>query len=150
MPEYDEDAVGYQSPPKRNQFRKGQSGNPKGRPRKAEGIEDYLPWLLAWPIRARDTGEEVTVFSALVRTLHRLVLNGDLQAMKLMERVTRMALKYNLIDLPPAPRREDPYLKMNRIYQEILAEREEEEEHNLCPEGNDSMNADENRERQDE
>jgi len=32
----DDYEVGYKNPPKKTQFKKGQSGNPKGRPRKAE------------------------------------------------------------------------------------------------------------------
>ena len=33
LPDNDDTDVGYGRPPKRNRFRKGQSGNPKGRPK---------------------------------------------------------------------------------------------------------------------
>lgn len=36
------DKVGYKKPPKKNQFKKGKSGNPKGRPKKAEGEWDLI------------------------------------------------------------------------------------------------------------
>ena len=146
MPEYDEAPIGYQSPPKRNQFRKGKSGNPRGRPRKADGIEDNLSWLLALPVRVSDTGEQVTMFSALIRVLHRLVVNGDLQAMKLMERVTKKALKYNLIDLPPVPKEEDPLITMSRAVHEAL----EEEKRDLCPEEDIRTSTDQDWEHKDE
>ena len=32
--DYDDEEVGYKKPPKKTQFKKGQSGNPKGRPPK--------------------------------------------------------------------------------------------------------------------
>lgn len=34
MGKKDDDRVGYKRPPKKNQFKKGQSGNPKGRPKR--------------------------------------------------------------------------------------------------------------------
>ncbi len=37
-----DEAVGYGKPPRKNQFRPGQSGNPKGRPRGAKGLKTEL------------------------------------------------------------------------------------------------------------
>lgn len=34
--------VGYGKPPKRTQFKKGKSGNPKGRPKGAKGVKASL------------------------------------------------------------------------------------------------------------
>ena len=34
--------VGYGKPPRSGQFRKGQSGNPKGRPKGARGVKSLL------------------------------------------------------------------------------------------------------------
>jgi hypothetical protein len=39
MENSDDDQVGYGKPPKRNQFKKGQSGNPSGRPKKPKSFE---------------------------------------------------------------------------------------------------------------
>ncbi|MBD3770801.1 MAG: hypothetical protein IE925_11685 [Rhodobacterales bacterium] len=114
MPEYDDDSVGYGSPPKRNQFKKGQSGNPHGRPKKADGIEDNLTWLFALPVRVRDTSEEVTMLQALVLRLRRLVADGDFQAIELMEKLIRLARKYNVIEPPQTRQYEDPRIVVAR------------------------------------
>lgn len=44
--------VGYRNPPKHGQFKKGQSGNAKGRPRGAKGIKTLL---------AKELGSRITI-----------------------------------------------------------------------------------------
>jgi hypothetical protein len=40
--DYDPDRVGYGKPPRKNQFKPGQSGNPRGRPKGAKGLKAEL------------------------------------------------------------------------------------------------------------
>jgi Family of unknown function (DUF5681) len=53
--------VGYGKPPKRTQFKPGQSGNPSGRPRGARNFRTDLLEELAEPITLKDGARDVTV-----------------------------------------------------------------------------------------
>lgn len=62
----DDDKVGYGRPPKRHRFKKGQSGNPKGRRRKPTSVKEGLQALMSERIRTRD-GSTATVFEMILR-----------------------------------------------------------------------------------
>lgn len=53
--------VGYAKPPKHTQFRKGQSGNPKGRPRRDDSIGGILERTLSRRATITDGGKTKTV-----------------------------------------------------------------------------------------
>ena len=76
--------VGYGKPPKKTQFRKGQSGNPKGRPKyNNQDILDFIQRELNSSITLTD-GSRITKEQGLARQLTNKALRGDIQSQKLL------------------------------------------------------------------
>ena len=73
--------VGFARPPKATRFKKGQSGNPKGRPKASEvvNVHGALQKVLARRIRTTVAGEvrRVTIRQALLLKLRDLATAGD-------------------------------------------------------------------------
>ncbi|WP_050931677.1 DUF5681 domain-containing protein [Aestuariivita boseongensis] len=89
-----EDVVGYGKPPKSSQFKKGQSGNPKGRPKGSLDVRTQTREMLGKQVTITEGGKRKRV-SALQATLMRLVeksLKGDMRAIeKVLALATDMA-----------------------------------------------------------
>lgn len=78
--------VGYGKPPKHSRFRKGQSGNPNGRPKWAKGLNTIIreEMLARIPVRTR-TGERlIPRAQAMVLKLLELAGKGDMRALRLL------------------------------------------------------------------
>ena len=74
--------VGYGKPPEHTRFRKGQSGNPRGRPRGSESLARVLHRVLDEKIVVRENGErrKMTKLEAMLKQLANKGLAGDLRA----------------------------------------------------------------------
>ncbi len=73
--------VGYKSPPQHSRFKAGQSGNPRGRPKKSTvGFELVQELKRTVTIRENGTEQKTTKAAALAKSLVARALNGDMRA----------------------------------------------------------------------
>ena len=113
--------TGYRKPPKATQFKKGQSGNPKGAKKKTE-IDDIrlmVEDVLAEPVSLRE-GERTITVSKLEAVLRAHLLNalkGDQKAAKALFRLaqktdlfTKAKPRSNLVIDPPGSNPEERML----------------------------------------
>lgn len=77
--------VGYGRPPKHTQFKKGQSGNPKGRKKGTRNFRTEVEDVLLEPIRATSDGKtrKVANIKAALWRLRSKALKGDARALDL-------------------------------------------------------------------
>lgn len=75
-------AVGYGKPPRSTQFRPGQSGNPRGRPKGARGVGKVLEDALSQHVSVTEGGHtsRITKREALILSLVTKALKGDMRA----------------------------------------------------------------------
>lgn len=87
--------VGYGKPPQSTRFRKGQSGNPKGRPKCSRSASSLLEQALSAPVSINEGGTARVIEQrmALFKSLVARAIKGDARAaalvVKLMERFER-------------------------------------------------------------
>lgn len=85
MPTHDADTyeVGYGKPPKRSQFKKGQSGNPRGRPKGSRNITTLLEEALFRKVSIKDErgARKITFAEALMQKVTVDALKGDPRAL---------------------------------------------------------------------
>ena len=79
--ETEPEPVGYGHPPRRHRFRPGQSGNPKGRPKKSRGFKSEIAEVLETKIGVPGQPGRITVRKAvLLRQVQKAVNQGDSRA----------------------------------------------------------------------
>jgi hypothetical protein len=99
--EDDGESVGYRKPPREHQFVKGVSGNPRGRPPKAErsllprqGRNDILAYSLKpVRVRTRDGEKEVPAIEALLQVLLSKGTSGHLPSIRLFMSLHEKAVR---------------------------------------------------------
>ena len=78
--------VGYGKPPRATQFRKGQSGNSKGRPRGSKNFASLVEEALAEPVMISENGrrKKVSKLQVIVKQLVNKAAQGDHRSIQLL------------------------------------------------------------------
>ena len=92
--------VGYKKPPKHSQFKRGQSGNKKGRPKSQKNLKTELLEELSEPIAVREDGKRRTIskIRAVIKGQTAKAIKGDTKAAKFL---TDMASRWSPQDDEP-------------------------------------------------
>ncbi len=96
----DDEAVGYGQPPKATRFKKGQSGNPRGRPKGSRNLKTDVKATLDLPVELSGRGGAKTVRTqeaALLR-LREKALRGDARS---LDKLLDLARRYNEEEIAP-------------------------------------------------
>jgi hypothetical protein len=78
--------IGYGRPPRRSQFAKGKSGNPKGRPKGARSLADRFVTALNERVTINENGSRRTIqkSDAVMKQLVNKAASGDFRSIKLI------------------------------------------------------------------
>ena len=82
----DDDEAGYGKPPKSGMFNKGQSGNPKGRPKGVKNFQTELCSVLRSKVSVTEAGKlkSVSVVEAALMRLREKALKGDQRYLEIL------------------------------------------------------------------
>lgn len=92
--------VGYGQPPLEHRFKKGRSGNPKGRPKGSKNIKTMLENLLTARQTIRENGRKTSVqhIEIVLKQLLAKALKGDLKA---THSLLELAARYDVLGDEP-------------------------------------------------
>jgi hypothetical protein len=97
-------SVGYGRPPEDTRFKKGVSGNPKGRPKGSQNLATVFVKTLKEKVVINEHGQRKTVskLEAAIKQLVNKAASGDLRALQLLVNFSREAENRDL-SMPEKP-----------------------------------------------
>lgn len=87
MSDQSERPVGFANPPEHSRFKKGKSGNPRGRPKKQADLWTLLTRVLNRKVKLQGSDQQILIREALIRRLRELALAGDRRALDLQRQI---------------------------------------------------------------
>jgi hypothetical protein len=107
--------IGYRNPPEHTQFKKGHSGNPKGRPKGKRNLATVLEKTLHEKVVINENGRRKTItkLEAAMKQLANKAASGDLRALHQLAALVRSAE-----ERPPEP--STPTTVMAEVDQKVL------------------------------
>jgi hypothetical protein len=105
----DDYAVGYGRPPKHTQFRPGQSGNPKGRPRRAKGLNSIVRDTLTQKVAVRTAHgqKKISCIEAVLQKTVEQAMKGNPRALAELLKLYANAVPDQKTDGEPLQSEED-------------------------------------------
>ena len=91
MSDHKDSEVGYRKPPREHRFKKGTSGNPRGRPKRTRNIDTLIDRELDREITLKEGGQEVRLRKreAIVKRLVNNALTGDTRSIEYLVKYSR-------------------------------------------------------------
>jgi hypothetical protein len=88
--------IGYRRPPESGRFKKGKSGNPKGRPKGSTNFLTILERELSQSVVVNENGKKKTItrMQAMVKRIVAGALQGDLKALMTLFEILRRTGKF--------------------------------------------------------
>ena len=89
--------IGYKRPPKASQFKKGKSGNPRGRPKGSNNFLTLLEQELGQSIVVNENGKKKTIsrMQAMVKRMVSGALQGETRAMLTLVEILRRTGRFD-------------------------------------------------------
>ncbi|MBR1237471.1 DUF5681 domain-containing protein [Bradyrhizobium sp. AUGA SZCCT0182] len=120
----EDDKVGYCKPPSRSQWKPGQCGNPRGRPKGALNYRTEVKLMLAAPVVVNDNGKRkrMTTVRASLWRVREMALKGNIRC---LEKVIECAAEIDgvLATEPLGDDSKDDQAILDAYREEIRAER---------------------------
>ena len=97
--------VGYGKPPEATRFKKGQSGNPKGRRKGSLNVATVFAQTLREKVIVNENGQRrtITKLEAAIKQLVNKAASGDLRALQLLVNLSREAETREGLAQPNSP-----------------------------------------------
>lgn len=118
--------IGYGKAPEHTKFKPGQSGNPKGRPKKRRSFVDELAAEMCKPITITENGKKkrITKQQAIVKQTMNKAMSGDPKVIALLMSPTfRQALEMKIEQQNQALKRDDfDDMDLTKLSQEELTQ----------------------------
>ena len=96
MPNKNDDSgyeIGFGKPPERTRFKRGQSGNPQGRPKGTLNMATVLERVLREKVVINENGQRQTItkLEAAIKQVTNKAASGELKALQLLSALVRSA-----------------------------------------------------------